>query len=504
MTLLTSKQMYQADQLAIASGLSEATLMENAGRSVAEEIEKKLPNLKSRSVLVLAGPGKNGCDGIIAGRILKNDGWNVTIAQLKNDKEQLEKSGWGGSAESFSLRLLKDKPFIIDAIFGIGLSKNITGHARDLMEKVNELGLPVVAVDIPSGIDADTGEAKGSAMKCLFTVSFFMGKPGLFLLPGKAFAGEVLTKNIGIPLDVLKSVKPSTYLNHPMQWFPLFPKPNLFDHKYSKGVVLTIGGKKMTGAARLASRAARRIGAGISVIATLPESHNIYATSEVGSIVETIHSVRDILDLIERYKVTACVVGPGLGVSEETKQIVLNLLEAKVPCVLDADALTSFKDDPNVLFSAIKGPCIMTPHSGEFDRLFSFKGDKLNRTIKAAKKTNAVIVHKGNDTVIADPDGKVFLNYNAPASLATAGSGDVLAGIIAGLLAQNTPEHIAASAGVFIHGETAIHTGMNLIAEDLPAAIPEITKQMFKFFMDVNAQKDKTLENLPKMPKSAA
>ncbi len=277
-------------------------------------------------------------------------------------------------------------------------------------------------------------------------------------------------------LTALDENKPNILANSPDLWS--IPAPDSDSNKYSRGHALIVGGMPMTGAARLAVRAARRSGAGLVTIACPSEAFTVYSLDAAGVIVASVDNLQDFKELLSDSRKNVVLLGPGNGVGKKTREKVKAVLAAKRTCVLDADALTSFADSPEELFSTIDAPCVMTPHEGEFSRLFSYTGSKLERALKAAEKSNSVIVLKGSDTVIASPDGRVVINDNAPPSLATAGTGDVLAGIITGLIAQGMEVFEAACAGAWLHGEAANATGIGLIAEDLPDKIPFILKKL--------------------------
>jgi NAD(P)H-hydrate epimerase len=230
----------------------------------------------------------------------------------------------------------------------------------------------------------------------------------------------------------------------------------------------------MTGAARLAARSAARIGVGLTVVAVAPEAFVVYATALESIIVRSLNAPIDFENLVGDRRVTGFLLGPGAGVDEITRLRALALLGSGKPVVLDADAITVFHENPNELFAAITGPCVITPHEGEFARIFDISGDRITRARVAARRSGAVVVLKGAETVIAAPDGQTILNTNAPSTLATAGSGDVLAGIIVGLLAQGMDTFLAAAAAVWIHAAAASRYGIGLIADDLPDLLPAV------------------------------
>ena len=268
------------------------------------------------------------------------------------------------------------------------------------------------------------------------------------------------------------------FKNSPDLWLSKYPWPKRDGHKYQRGHVLVLGGAEMTGASRLAARAALRIGAGVVTLAAPKSVWQVYASSLIGIIVKAVGGIEDYEKLLDDERHDALIVGPGAGVGVKTREAVLAALATKRSIVLDADAITSFESCRDELFSALHSSCIMTPHEGEFARIFELTGDRLERARAAAKLSGAVIVLKGSDTIIAAPDGRAIINGNAPPNLATAGSGDVLTGFIAGLLAQGLAPFEAAAAAVWLHGEAATDFGEGLIAEDLSEALPKVLKRL--------------------------
>lgn len=483
--LLSVSEMSRADAAAIATGVAGAELMENAGRAVAESI---MARWDVRPVLVCCGPGNNGGDGFVAARHLRESGWPVRLALLgergglKGDAAH-HAAQWRGEALPLSEDLVQDGDLIVDALFGAGLSRPLEGASRAVAEAVNARRLPAVAVDIPSGVSGDSGKILGeTAVRAALTVTFFRKKPGHLLLPGRLLTGELVVADIGIAAAVLGEIRPRTWENCPGLWMAGYPRRTAADHKYRFGHALVLGGATMTGAARLAGRAALRIGAGLVTIACPREALAIYALSAPSIITQPLDDDRDFARLLEDTRRNAVLLGPGNGVSEETRNRVLAALQGgSRSVVLDADALTVFQDAPDELFEAVSGPCVLTPHEGEFARLFpdlDMAGDKLASARRAAARSNAVMLVKGADTVIATPVGAAVINANAPADLATAGAGDVLAGLVLGLLAQGMESFDATCAATWLHGEVAGLLGPGLIAEDLPDALPQALRRM--------------------------
>lgn len=478
--LLTPAQMGEADRLTIAGGVAGAVLMEAAGRAVADAVSRRWP---PRLLAVLCGPGNNGGDGFVAARILAERGWPVRLAllgettALRGDAAAAA-ARWPGPVEALSPAALDGVGLAIDAIFGAGLARSLTGEARAVVEALGERRLPVVAVDMPSGLDGATGEVRGAAPMAAVTVTFFRKKPGHLLLPGRLHCGETVLAQIGIPDRVLGGVAPDTIENDPAWWLAELPRPGLDSHKYSRGHALVAGGPAMTGAARLAARAAARAGAGLVTLAAPEPVFPIYAAALTGVIVLPVREAGDFGKLLDDKRRNAALIGPGAGVGDDTRDKTLAILAAGKRAVLDADALTAFAGDPQSLFSAIRSPVVMTPHDGEFARLFDAGGGKFERARRAARASGAVILLKGADSVIAAPDGRAAVNANAPPDLATAGSGDVLAGIVLGLLVQHMEPFAAAAAAVWLHGDAAARIGAGLVAEDLVEALPQVLRDL--------------------------
>jgi ADP-dependent NAD(P)H-hydrate dehydratase / NAD(P)H-hydrate epimerase len=480
--LLTPHQMGEADRLTIAAGIEGRLLMENAGRAVAEAIARRwLP----RPLAVLCGPGNNGGDGFVAARLLAERGWPVRLAllgeraRLRGDAA-VAAARWPGPIEPFAPTALDGAGLAVDAIFGAGLARPVAGTAAAVVAALVERRVPVVAVDMPSGVDGESGEIRGAAPRAALTVTFFRKKPGHLLLPGRLYCGETVVAPIGIADGVLEDVRPDTVENDPLWWLPEFPRPGLDGHKYRRGHALVAGGAVMTGAARLAARAAQRLGAGLVTVAAPADAFPIYAAALTGVIVHPFDTIAEVRELLDDERRNAALIGPGAGLDRETRDRTLAILAAGKRTVLDADALTVFADEPQTLFAAIRSPTVMTPHEGEFARLFERAGDKPARARRAARLSGAVILLKGADTVVAAPDGRVAINATAPPDLATAGSGDVLAGMVLGLLAQGMEPFAAAAAAVWLHGDAARRIGPGLVAEDLVETLRAALAGLFR------------------------
>lgn len=478
--LLDIGQMGRADRAAVEAGTPVATLMRNAGAAVAREIRRRYAPSR---VVALCGPGNNGGDGIVAARELAGAGWPVRVALLGGDpavfrgaaREQAQ--AWQGGFEAVTPAVLGDAELVIDALFGAGFRGMLDGEARTTLAAVSASGLRVVAVDVPSGVSGDSGAASGAATASV-TVTFFRRKPGHLLLPGRALCGETVVADIGIADGVLDGLGVTTFANDPALWLDSWPRPALDDHKYRRGHALVIGGYPLTGAARLAARAAARAGAGLTTIAAPEPAWPVYGAGLLSIMLRPLGDAADLAALMVDHRVSASLIGPGAGSGAETRQRVRVLLDSGKPAVLDADALTAFRDDAAALFASIRGPCVMTPHDGEFARLFDVGGDRLSRARAAARRSGAVVLLKGADTVVAAPDGRAIINSNAPPTLATAGAGDVLAGIITGLLAQGMDAWLAAAAGAWLHGAAAGEFGPGLVADDLPEMLPAVLRSL--------------------------
>ncbi len=474
--LLTTGQMTDADRLAVAAGTSRRTLMANAGRAVADEVMRRWA---PRPVSVWCGPGDNGGDGFVAARQLADAGWPVRVAALPlpsglPDHRPL----WHGPVAPLALPVIDGAELVIDALFGAGLNRPLAGAAAQTLATAAARGVPIVAIDVPSGLCGNSGIAQG-AVAAVLTVTFFRKKPGHLLLPGRGLCGEVVVVDIGTPDSVFDHLAPTCFENDPALWAAALPQRRMDSHKYHHGHALVYGGAQATGAARLAARAAARAGAGLTTVAVPHAAWPIYATALTSTLVQPLATPDDFPRLLTDSRFNALLIGPGAGTGAATRDAVSAVLRTGRPCVLDADALTVFADNPGALFSAIAGPCVLTPHNGEFARLFGdLQGDKLERSRAAARRSGATVVLKGADTVIASPHGLAIINRNAPPTLATAGSGDVLAGITLGLLAQGLPAFDAAAAAVWLHGAAATQFGPGLIADDLPEALPAVWRAL--------------------------
>ncbi len=483
--LLTVDEMYAADAAAMGAGVSGITLMEAAGAAVARAIIRRWA---PRPTIVLCGPGNNGGDGFVIARRLQEVGaWDVQLAlvgsadHLKGDARYMAEA-WNGPVMPLTPAGVEGRGLIVDAIFGAGLSRDIEGVVRDTIEAANRARAVRVAVDIPSGIHGDTGQALGTHFRADLSVTFFRKKPGHLLFPGRSACGEVNVADIGIPESTLMEIAPQIAENTPALWRHSFPVPTAIDHKYRRGHALVVSGAVgSTGAARLAARAALRIGCGLVTVASPPDALPVNAAQLTTVMTESFEDQEGFERILAARRRNAVLLGPGNGVTDATRARVLTALRDDAACVLDADALTVFEGRGAELFGSINGWCVMTPHDGEFTRLFGespAEQGKVSTAKDAARECGAVVLLKGADTVIAAPDGRVSINSNAPPDLASAGTGDVLSGLVVGLLAQGMEPFDAACAACWVHGASGALVGPGLIAEDLPEAIPPILRQL--------------------------
>jgi ADP-dependent NAD(P)H-hydrate dehydratase / NAD(P)H-hydrate epimerase len=487
--LLTTAEMAEADRRTIAGGVAGIALMENAGRSVADAVTARHP--PGLGVAVVAGPGNNGGDGFVAARFLAERGYRVRVLlvgdpnRLKDDAA-LAAQRWQGPTAAAAPAALMPADIVIDAVFGAGLDRPVEGVARAMIEAMNAAPC-VYAVDLPSGINGTTGAVMGLAVNATETVTFFRRKIGHVLLPGRLHCGNVRIADIGIAASVIDQIKPRIAINAPNLWAKSFPLPRVDGHKYARGhAVVVSGGVSSTGAARLAARGALRAGAGLVTIASPREALAVNAAASLAVMVRPVDGADELTSFLDDPRRNVVLLGPGGGVGQPMRDLVLAALKGERAVVLDADALTSFADELQALCAAIRTrgkATLMTPHEGEFSRLFKTLGDeapsKLERARRAAQTTGAVVLLKGPDTVVAAPDGRAAIADNAPPWLASAGSGDVLAGIAAGCLAQGMPGFEAAAAAVWLHGEAGSAAGPGLIAEDLPEVMPGIYRRLF-------------------------
>lgn len=482
--LLTPDEMGRADQLTIEAGTPGTVLMERAGQAVVYAILSRWP--EPQTVTVLCGPGNNGGDGYVIARLLAQAGWQVDVLSYGQPKPGTDAawalSNWQGGVRDLSSHVMTSASgLVVDALFGAGLSRDLPEDLQAVIRKVGELGLPVVSVDLPSGIDGANGLVRGAAFEATLSVTFFRKKPGHLLYPGRGHCGDTQVAQIGIGEDVLTEINPKTFENQPPLWLKEWPPRANSSHKFTHGhAVIVSGDEWSTGASRLAAKAALRAGAGLVSVAGSADALRVHANHLTAVMLKPLSADQDLRELLSDRRVTGICIGPALGLDERAHQQVLATLESGVPVVLDADALTIWKSDSEALFAKIAQQdraVVMTPHDGEFARLFpdlAEDPDKVLKVRRAAKRSGAIVCLKGADTVIGAPDGRIAINCNAPPSLATAGSGDVLAGLICGRLAAGMKAFEAACASVWLHGEAGKVYPEGLTADDLDDALRQV------------------------------
>ena len=489
--LLTADEMRRAEQITIDGGTPSLTLMENAGRAVAEEVVRRFP--RGSKVAVCCGRGNNGGDGFVCARILRERGFQVRLGllgkpeELKAEPKEMARR-WDETIEPLNVLMLEGADIVIDGIMGAGLKGPVNGEIADIIQSVNDKKTPVVAIDMPTGIEMTHGSIQGIAFESVSTVTFFRKKTGQAQLPGKAYCGDVRISDIGISNKVLADIAPQTFINEPDFWLRYYPRLNKEGHKYDRGHAVVVSGPmESTGASRLGAKAALRIGAGLVSLATSKSAFYVNAaqlTSIMLSVYDGGGGLGDLL--VNDPHQNAVLIGPGAGISEQTCENVTAVLASEATVIIDAEGLTAFEQNPQDLFGLIQGrnaPTIITPHKGEFDRIFPELGNaesKLEQTKRAAEISGSVVIFKGPITIISAPDGLSAILGDAPPWLATAGTGDVLAGMITGLCAQGMSPFDAAAAAVWMHAELARTFGPGMISEDMPALLPPLLQRLNK------------------------
>ena len=484
--ILSCKNHRFLDKKTIKKFVPGYKLMENAGGEIFKIIKKRFK--KQNKIKILCGPGNNGGDGFVVAKLLKENGYvNVDLfclvikKKLKGDAKLAAKN-FNDKINNFSDFKLSKEDIIVDGIFGSGLKRNISGNLKKIIEKINLKKPYCISIDIPSGINGDTGQVLGVAIKSNETITFTKKKPGHLISPGKEYCGDVIVKDIGINLEKL-SFKPYIYQNHPDNWINKFPWPNQNSHKYKRGFALIICGEKMTGASRLAARGAARIGCGLLCLGVPKKSYNIYSTENPIALVENLDDEKDLEKILKDKRLNTILIGPGLGINNKKLKLILKIVKEKQKIIiLDADAL---KNNFKKILSEKKTEIIITPHDGEFSHIIKNLKIKKNKNRlllgnNFVKKTKVNLVLKGSSTIICSLNGQISINTNSSPFLATGGSGDVLAGMITGLVAQNMNVFDACCAAVWIHGEAAKSKGPGLISDDLPEMIPRILKKLKK------------------------
>ena len=486
--ILTVAEMGAADRAAVAAGTSVAALMERAGAAVTRRIAERF---SPRPALVLCGPGDNGGDGYVAARHLRSAGWPVQIASLADASAlkgaAAEAAGaWGEDIRRLGGADLAAPGLVIDALFGAGLKRPLAGPARQALQRVQERRVPLVAVDLPSGLAGDTGAPLGYAPHAALTVTFHRKKPAHVLEQGRELCGEIVLVDIGLETPT----PPRLHENGPALWLSRLPWPRVNTHKAERGRLVVVSGPAWTtGAARLSARGGLRIGAGLVTLLSPPDAAHINAAHLEAVMLKPFGDDRELHHAAET--ADAAVIGPAAGVGAHTRANLMALARTGAALVVDADALTSFRDDPEALFTALDRDDVLTPHPGEFDRVFpgllKDGTDRIAAARRAAERAGAVVLLKGADTVVAAPDGRAVVNTNASPWLATAGSGDVLAGMIGGLIAQGMDSFEAACAATWMHAEAGRTHGPGLISEDLPERLPAVLSGLLAMSRGVGA-----------------
>jgi hydroxyethylthiazole kinase-like uncharacterized protein yjeF len=474
--ILTVAEMRAADAAAVAGGTASLALMERAGAAAAEAIIARFPQ---QPVRILAGPGNNGGDGYVVARRLSEAGWPVTVEALgapKTPDASAMREAWSGDVAPLSPTAGPAR-LAVDALFGAGLDRALSPELGRLAHALERSHTTVVALDTPSGLAGDTGQPIGLvSFRADLTVTFHAKKPAHVLQPGRSLCGEVVIADIG-----LGRTKSSLFENGADLWLAKFPWPAVTAYKHTRGRLGVVSGEAWsTGAARLAARAGLRVGAGLVTLLSPPESLTVNAAHLEAIMLEPFETDLELEAIGSRLE--AAVIGPAAGVSEATLANVLALARTGAALVIDADGLTVFREEPDELFSVLDRDDVLTPHQGEFERVFpgllKTSPERISATRAAAASAQAIVLLKGPDTVIAAPDGRAAVNTNGSPWLATAGSGDVLAGLIGGLMAQGMESFLAACAGVWIHGACAEAFGPGLISEDLPDLVPMVLKRL--------------------------
>ncbi|MEY9197372.1 hydroxyethylthiazole kinase-like uncharacterized protein yjeF [Sinorhizobium fredii] len=480
--LVSPAEMAAIDKDAADSGIDSFSLMRSAGLAVSAAALQLFP--AALRFVVLCGPGNNGGDGYVAAEALTESGAEVAIFIL-GDADNLR----GDAARARKGCRLAGLPLgayepqagdiVVDALFGAGLARDLPDVAQTIIDRVSASRIPVLAVDLPSGIDGRSGEVRGASFTATHTVTFMAPKPGHVLMPGRQLCGTLEVFDIGIPTRLVAARASSLRINGPGVWRHYAGGLDAGTHKFKRGHLAVLsGGPISTGAARLSAAAGLLAGAGLVTLGSPPEALATNASHLTAVMLKEIGSAADLAEWLRDKRLNTFVLGPGFGVGKKARDFALMLCDRGL--VLDADGMSSFQQEREKLFDKIAecgGQVVMTPHEGEFARLFPDVAadttlSKIEKAQAAARLSHAVIVYKGSDTVVAAPSGRAVVNVNAPPWLATAGSGDVLAGIIGAHLAQGFPAFEAAAAAVWRHGEAGIRAGRALTAETLVENIP--------------------------------
>jgi len=514
MRLVTAAEMKELERIAIEDyGLPSLVLMENAGRHVAEVVRQILGDVRDKTVTIFVGKGNNGGDGLVAARHLVNMGAEVKLLALANMGDFSEDAAvnlgiWHkmgqrvysilhGDGINIVRLILMNTDLIVDAVYGTGFKGKVSEKVGRIFEALNGSGKPIVAVDIPSGLEADSGKVSESCIQADHTVTFGLPKLGLLLGPGTDYVGNLHVADISLPEGLVEKYGPQRYLTTPRLVRGWLPNREFAAHKGDFGRVLVVAGSRgMTGAASLCGEAAIRAGAGLVTVAVPETLHDIMEVkltevmttplpdSNRGRLSRA--AKQQILTLLEG--MDALAIGPGLSTEPEVVALIKELLPSvKVPCVLDADALNALAGDTGIL-REMQAPVVITPHPGEMARLMGtdireIQRDRLAVATSAAADWNVVVLLKGARTIVATPSGAVYINPSGNPGMATAGSGDVLTGVVAALIGQGLEASQAAAAGAYIHGlagdiAARRHGMMSMVAGDILAALPEASLEV--------------------------
>lgn len=468
--IITPAEMAEAERAVFAGGTNSFEVMQTAGRAVARHLHTAFPDGRVR---VLCGPGGNGGDGLVAADWLSGQGRKVDVylmgrrGDLSGDTARAA-ALWSGDIQPLEDAIGARAQVTLDALFGGGLSRPLEGAAAALAGE----SCHTVSVDVPSGVDGATGRPLGPCFQADLTVTFAALRPAHVLEPGRHHCGQIEVTDIGVPITA-----PVRH-NTPDDWIDHLPIPAGVMHKHARGrLAVVTGGPGETGAARLAARAGLRGGAGLVTLLCPPSALLVIASHITAEMVRRVEDADALASAISETADTV-IIGPAAGVSDATREKVLAVLGSPAGAVLDADALSVFADAPEDLFGALRPSDVMTPHPGEFARLFGdlleVSANRIEAARTAAERAGAVVLLKGADTVIAAPDGRAGVNIHATPWLATAGAGDVLAGLIGAQLCQGMPAFEAACAGAWMHGDAAQRFGPGLIATDIAGQMPAV------------------------------
>jgi hydroxyethylthiazole kinase-like uncharacterized protein yjeF len=482
--VLTCDEVRQCEARAVAAGVSLSELMTRAGRACAEALDRRYP--KGR-VVVLAGPGNNGGDAFVAATRLVEFGRDVALRELapggaRTAEGEAASKAWTGPRSPLSDLQLRPGDIVLDGLFGAGLSRALAGEAARAAERVNAFTAPVVAIDIPSGLNGDTGAIAGPVIRAKLTVTFGAKKPAHVLQPAAELCGDVEIVEIGFGPFITDIGGGRLMENAPPLWADRLAWPTPSSHKHTRGRLAVVsGGLAHTGAARLAAQAGLRIGAGAVTLLTPPSALMVAASSVTAVMTSSFADADELVKLTD--KASAVVIGPAAGVTEDTRRNVEALIEAGRRLMLDADALTVLSRNATSLSRIAGRDIVLTPHAGEFERVFpgvlAAAPSRIEAVRTAAAQAGVVVLLKGFDTVIAAPDGRAVVNTHASPFLATAGSGDVLSGIVGGLMAQGLAPFDAACTGAWMHGDAGLRAGPGMTAEDLDGALRETVAGLY-------------------------